>query len=132
MFTFVITLLTLRLYLLTLSPWEKSVSLKVDSIVSNGKTGIGLESLGHPCSITTLDKEKDLLAIPEICADRIITLYSASLFTGHQGMIKTYLTIRDKFFIPNLMHFLISFLKACHICQLARNDKLLLGNYRLE
>ena len=38
-------------------------------------------------------------------------------------MIKTYLTIRDIFFIPNLMHYLRSFLKACHICQLSRNDK---------
>ena len=35
-----------------------------------------------------------------------------------------YLTISDKFFIPNLIHYLRSFLKACHICQLARNDKL--------
>ena len=38
-------------------------------------------------------------------------------------MIKTYLTISDKFFVPNLMHYLRSYLKACHICQLARNDK---------
>ena len=69
------------------------------------------------------DKKKTLLAIPEICADRIITLYHASLFAGHQGIIKTYLTISDKFFIPNFMQYLRSFLKACHICQLARNDK---------
>ena len=69
------------------------------------------------------DKEKELLAIPEICVDKIITLHHASLFAGHQGMIKTYLTISDRFFIPNLMHYLRSFLKACHICQLARNDK---------
>ena len=69
-----------------------------------------------------LDKEKALLAIPEICVDKIITLYHASLFAGHQGM-KTYLTISDKFLIPNLMHYLRSFLKACHIHQLARNDK---------
>ena len=55
--------------------------------------------------------------------DKIITLYHASLFAGHQGVIKTYLTISDKFFIPNLMHYLRSFLKACHVCQLARNDK---------
>ena len=73
--------------------------------------------------ITVPDKEKALLAIPESCVDKIITLYHASLFGGHQGMIKTYLTISDKFFIPNLMHYLRSFLKPCHICQLARNDK---------
>ena len=73
--------------------------------------------------VTTLDKEKALLAIPEVCVDKIITLYHASLCEGHQGMIKTYLAISDKFFIPNLMHYLRSFLKGCHICQLSRNDK---------
>ena len=69
------------------------------------------------------NKEKALLAIPEVCVDKIITLYHTSLFAGHQGVIKTYLTISDKFFIPNLMHYLRSYLKACHICQMARNDK---------
>ena len=63
------------------------------------------------------------MAIPEACIDKIIELYHASLFAGHQGVIKTYLTINDKFFIPNLMHYLRSFLKACHVCQLSRNDK---------
>ena len=33
------------------------------------------------------------------------------------------LTTKDKFFIPNLMHYLRSFIKGCHICQLARSDK---------
>ena len=73
--------------------------------------------------VTILDKEKALLAIPETCVDKIIELYYTSLFMGHQGLIKTYLTISDKFFIPHLMHYLRSFLSACHICQLFRNDK---------
>ena len=38
-------------------------------------------------------------------------------------MTKTYLTISDKFFIPNLMHYLRSLMSSCHICQLFRNDK---------
>ena len=73
--------------------------------------------------ITAPNKEKGLLAVPEACADKIIALYHASLFAGHQGVIKTYLTMSNKFFIPNLMHYLKAFLKACHICQLARNDR---------
>ena len=73
--------------------------------------------------ITIQDKEKAPLAIPETCADKIIELYYTSLFAGHQGVIKTYLTISDKFFIPHLMHYLRSFLSACYICQLFRNDK---------
>ena len=69
------------------------------------------------------DKEKALSAIPESCTDKIISLYHNSLFSGHQGVIKTYLTMTNKFFIPNLIHYLRAFLKACHICQLSRNDK---------
>ena len=46
------------------------------------------------------EKETAVLAIPEMCMDKIITLYHKSLFAGHQGVIKTYLTVSDKFFIP--------------------------------
>ena len=73
---------------------------------------------------TSPDKEKALLAIPEICADQIITLYHSGLFAGHQGVIKTYLTIADKFFIPDLMHYLYSYIKGCHIHQLSKKDKI--------
>ena len=34
-----------------------------------------------------------------------------------------YLTIGDKFFIPGLIHYLRSYIKGCHICELSRNDK---------
>ena len=61
--------------------------------------------------------------MPEVCADKIITLYHSSLFTGHQGVIKTYLPISDKFFIPTLIHYLCSYIKGCHICQLRHNEK---------
>ena len=77
--------------------------------------------------VTTPDRETVLLAVPEKCTDKIITLYHSSLFAGHQGVIKTYLTIRNKFFIPGLMHYLRSFIKGCHICQLTRKDKPLSG-----
>ena len=70
------------------------------------------------------EKETTVLAIPEMHADKIITLYHKSLFTGHQGVIKTYLTINDKFFIPNLIHYLRLYIKGCHICQLSHNEKL--------
>ena len=69
------------------------------------------------------EKKTAVLAVPETCADKIITLYHKSLFVGHQGIIKTYLTISDKFFIPNLIHYLRSYIKGCHLCQLACNEK---------
>ena len=75
--------------------------------------------------LTTIPgKETALLAIPETCADKIITLYHSNLFAGHQGVIKTYLTISDRFYIPNLMHYLRLYIKGCHIYQLNRKDKL--------
>ena len=75
--------------------------------------------------LTTIPgRQTTLLAIHEMCADKIITLYHSNLFAGHQGVIKTYLVISDRFFIPNLMHYLRSYIKGCHICQLNRKDKL--------
>ena len=71
----------------------------------------------------TPEKETAALAVPEVCTDKIITLYHSSLFAGHQGVIKTYLTISNKFFIPNLIHYLRSYIKGCQICQLACNAK---------
>ena len=72
----------------------------------------------------TPEKETAVLAVLETCANKIITLYHYSLFAGHQGVIKTYLTISNKVFIPNLIHYLKSYIKGCHICQLACNEKL--------
>ena len=64
-----------------------------------------LDSLLFKISMTP-GKEMAVLAIPETCANSIIALYHLSLFAGHQGIIKTYLTISNKFFIPNLIHYL--------------------------
>ena len=43
-----------------------------------------------------------VLVIPEICGDKITTLYHSSLFAGHQSVIKTYLAISDKFSFQTL------------------------------
>ena len=72
---------------------EKSAICKVEALAEKF---IHLDSLLFKL-VTTPDKETVLLAIPEIVTDKIITLYHSGLFTGHQGVIKTYLTIGDKF-----------------------------------
>ena len=74
--------------------------------------------------MTTPGRETMLLAVPETCTDKIIMLYHTSLFVEHQGVIKTYHTINDKFLIPGLMQYFLSFIKGCHTCQLVRADKL--------
>ena len=73
--------------------------------------------------VSTPEKEMAVLVILETCADKIMTLYHSSMFVRHQGIIKTYLSISDKFFIPNLIHYLKSYIKGCHICQLTCNEK---------
>ena len=73
--------------------------------------------------VTNPNKEATVLATPETYSDKIILLYHSSLFAGYQGEIKMYLTINDKFFIPNLLHYLCSYIKGCHICQLSCNKK---------
>ena len=64
-----------------------------------------LDSLLFKIVLNT-NKEATVLAILEVCTDKIITLHYSSLFTGHQRVIKTYLTISNKFFIPNLIRYL--------------------------
>ena len=100
-------------------PNKKSAICKVENLP---ETFIMLDSLLLK-SIKTHERETALLAVPEICADKIITLYYTSLFGRHQGVVKTYLTINDKFSIPGLTHYLRSYIKGCHICQIVKTDK---------
>ena len=99
------------------SPISKATIRKVEKLAERY---ILLDSLLFKI---TSEKETAVLAVPEMCADKIRTLYHSSLFAGHQGIIKTYLTISDRFFIPNLIQHLRSYIKRCHICQLACNEK---------
>ena len=100
-------------------PSKRSSIKRVETLAENF---ILLDSLIFKL-VTAPDKETALLVKPKKCVDKIIALYHANLFAGHQGVVKTYLMMKDKFFIPNLMHYLRSFIKGCHICQLARPDK---------
>ena len=100
-------------------PSKKSVKDKVENVAERF---ILLDSLLFKL-VTTLERETVLLAIPETFTDKIIALYHTCLFAGHQGVIKMYFTINDKFFIPGLMHYLWSFIKGYHTCQLVRVDK---------
>ena len=113
------------------SPYFKDLYLSKNKLPSSKSAIRKLETLSEKYVLLdsllfriSPEKETAVLAIPETCMDKIITLYHKSLFAGHQGVIKTYLTISDKFFIPNLIHYLRSYIKGCHICQLSCNEKL--------
>ena len=97
-----------------------SSKLKIKRIETLAEKYILLDSLLFKI---TPERETAVLAVPESCIDKVITPYHSSLFVGHKGVIKTYLSISDKFFIPNLIHYLRSYIKGCHLCQLVHNEK---------
>ena len=94
-------------------PNKRSAICKVENLAERF---LLLDSLTFKI-VTTPERETALLAMSEICMDNIIMLYHTSLLAGHQSVIKTYLLISDKFFIPGLIHYLRLFIKGCHTCQ---------------
>ena len=70
---------------------------------------------------TRKDKDVDkgnlfLLVIPEKYKPIIFNTYHNSLLAGHQGPYRTAMTIRQKFFIHNLMNKVKRYIEACHTC----------------
>ena len=70
---------------------------------------------------TRKDKDLDkgssfLLVIPEKYKPIIFNTYHDSLLAGHQGPYRRAMTIRQKFFIHNLMNKVKRYIKACHTC----------------
>ena len=57
-----------------------------------------------------------LLVIPEKYEPIIFNTYHDSLLAGHQGPYCTTMTIRQKFFIHNLMNKVKRYIEACHTC----------------
>ena len=65
------------------------------------------------------DREKGnlfLLVIPEKSEPIIFHTYHDSLLAGHQGPYRTAMTIRQKFFIHNLMNKVKRYIEVCDTC----------------
>ena len=70
------------------------------------------------------DKDEDIklqLAIPETLAETIISQYHDSLLSNHQGTVRTYLTMRRHFYVPNMFERISNYVKACLRCQQFRS-----------
>ena len=70
---------------------------------------------------THKDKDQDkensfLLVIPEKYESILFHMYHDSLLAGHQGPYRTAMTIRQKFFIHNLMNKVKRYIEARHMC----------------
>ena len=57
-----------------------------------------------------------LLVIPERYKPIIFHTYHDSLLAGHHGPYRTAMTIRQRFFIHNLMNKVKRYIEACHTC----------------
>ena len=58
-----------------------------------------------------------VLVVPEKLEANIFHMYHNSLFACYQGLWKTFLTIRNKFFISNFFAKLRMYIEACSVCQ---------------
>ena len=57
------------------------------------------------------------LCVPDTLANRIIAMYHDSLLASHQGITRTYLTIRKRFYIPALYDKITTYIESCQVCQ---------------
>ena len=58
------------------------------------------------------ENEKAVLCIPEDMVDNILKMYHNVILGSHHSLEKAYLTIKEKSYIPNLMHHLYGFVHA--------------------
>ena len=62
------------------------------------------------------NKEQDFtlqLAIPENMVDKIIAQFHDTIWSSHQGVTRTYLTIRRSFYIPRMFERGSRYIKSC-------------------
>ncbi len=60
------------------------------------------------------------LCIPEKHVPYVLHKYHEELVAGHQGVNRTYHTIRQHFWFPRMYNTIITYIKSCHRCQEAK------------
>ena len=60
---------------------------------------------------------KPLLCIPTSKIEMLLQYFHSSIMGGHMGITKTYMTLSQRFFCPNLAHHIRAYIIGCHICQ---------------
>ncbi|KAK6175915.1 hypothetical protein SNE40_014290 [Patella caerulea] len=73
------------------------------------------------------------LAIPESMCDSLINLYHDSRLSNHQGIMRTYLTMRKCFYFPRMFETISTYIKTCSTCQQfkGKTDKLRIFHPRI-
>ena len=63
------------------------------------------------------------LCIPSSKVDMLLQHYHSSMMGGHQGVVKTLLTLKQLFFCPGLAEHVQAYILGCHICQMFKKGK---------
>ena len=58
-----------------------------------------------------------LLVIPEKFEANLLNMYHNSLLAMHQGLYRTFLTMRKQFYFPNMLPKIQKYIEACTLCQ---------------
>ena len=57
-----------------------------------------------------------LLVMPETFVPTILYQYHDSLLAGHQGVTRMYFTLKEEFYVNNLINYIRKYLQSCHTC----------------
>ena len=91
---------------------------KARSVVQDSENYLLIQDLLFRISWSAAEDELSLqLCIPESQAPFVISMYHDSLMAMHQGVNRTFNTIRKRFFIPGLYQKLVTFIRSCSGCQ---------------
>ena len=71
-----------------------------------------------------------VLCIPTSKVHILLDTYHSSLIGGHSGITKSYQTISQRFYCPNLAENLRAYITGCHICQMFKKGKNLQRPYQ--
>ena len=57
------------------------------------------------------------LAIPSVCREKVMLSTHDHVTTGHNGGLRTYLRVREKFFWPKMRDYIRRWVMTCKTCQ---------------
>ena len=101
-------------------PRSKSAIRRIETL---SEKYLLLDDLLFKISKSETEYPEPKLCIPESCVDAILDLYHSSILAGHQGTLKCFLTISDRFYILNLAHYIRMYTASCHRCQMIKQGK---------
>ncbi len=58
-----------------------------------------------------------VLCVPEEYVPQILYHYHDYIMSGHQDIVRTHLTVQEKYFFPNMFEKVQQYIRSCHLCQ---------------